>query len=558
MDAFLPRRCCHHPNWSIWALHFSFAEPRFILTGSDILCFDGDGFVKPTVHPVAEHSPSSFPKTFGIVTGALSLLSLGVLWGTAIPLGVPTEWVWERLPADAQSIPNLVLAGFAAAVYLLFVWLGDRRLSRLTVSSHEVALWLTGLAVAGFGWLWIVQDTAPMEGQLGKAPFVLYYPGSSGYFTQARYESPSPMALLRGYEALMQRGNVLHEGTHPPGLILVFQALIALVEQQPWLMAALPASEPESVHDALDVIAENAARTEHPLLPVDRAVLWLATLLTLITTAMTVWPLFSLLRVTLDRSAAWIGAAVWPAVPAVAIFLPKSDAVFPVMACAALVALGWSYRQRSFWRGAIAGGVLFVGLFCSLAFLPIMLFGALGVLTLSLRRTGWKAGLLELWPTIIGVAVGLIVPVILLRITCGINMLTVWGWNYHNHAGFYGQFTRTYWKWLLINPVELGVAVGIPVAVAAVWGLPRHARLRERTTADWLTVVATLVWGLLWLSGKNAGEAARLWILLMPGVVWIAAQHLQSLPRYWRWIWLAVQLAVSILTVHRVAGFHLG
>ncbi len=496
---------------------------------------------------------------FPLVTGVLSVGVVGLLWGTAVPLGVPTEWLWGRLPADAQSVPNLVLACCAAAVYLLFVWCGDRRLSQSTTSPVEVAAWLAGLGIAGFCWLWTVQDTAPTEGQLGKAPFVLYYPGSSGYFTQARYESPQAGELLRGYEALMQRGNVLHEGTHPPGLILVFQALIAIVEQQPGLIKILQSCEPESVHDALDVIAENAARSPHPLLPADRAVLWLATLLTLVAAAATVWPLFALLRVTLDRSAAWIGAAVWPAVPAVAIFLPKSDAVFPVIACGALVALAGSYRHRSAWRGGIAGAVLFLGLFGSLAFLPIMVFGALGVLVLSVRRAGGKQGVIELLPTVVGVTLGLAIPIMLLRLACGINMLTVWGWNYHNHAGFYGQFTRTYWKWLLVNPLELGVAVGVPVAIAALWGLPRCLRFREWTTADWLTAVATLVWGLLWLSGKNAGEAARLWVLLMPGAVWVAAHAIDraASPR-WRWIWLALQLAVCLLTVHRVAGFHLG
>lgn len=468
--------------------------------------------------------------------------------------------MWERLPADAQTIPNLMLAAFAAGAYLFFVAWGERRFARTTMTTTEAGLWLGGLGVAGFAWLWVVQDTAPLAGQLGKAPFVLYYPGSSGYFTHARHESPQAIATLRGYEQLMSRGDVLHQGTHPPGLFLVFHGLIALVETQPWLIAALRAIEPESVRDALDVIAENSARTPQPLTNPDRAVLWLATLLTLMAAAATVWPLYRLLRTTLDRSSAWIGAAIWPAIPAVAIFLPKSDAVFPLLACTALVALGWSVQQRSAVRGVIAGFVLFLGLFCSLAFLPILLFGALGVFTLAMRRTDWRRGLMELLPTVLGVTAGLSLPVILLRVGFGVNMLTVWGWNYHNHAGFYGQFTRTYWKWLLVNPVELAVAIGAPVAVTLWWGLPRGWNFRAWKTAELLAVIAGFVWALLWISGKNAGEAARLWVLLMPGTVWIATHGLQRGvgESRARWAWLALQLAASILTVHRVAGFHLG
>ncbi len=496
-----------------------------------------------------------------LIAAALgSLVAAGVLWLTAIPLGIPGEWVWERLPADPQTIANLLIAGFAAALYLGFVIVGERRLSRPTISAMETTAWLSGLGVAGFCWLWVVQDTAPLAGQLGKAPFVLFYPGSSGYFTHARHESPQASELLRGYEGLMKKGDVLHQGTHPPGLFLVFHGLIALIDTQPWLISLLQASEPESVHEAFAVIAENSARTPQPLTAADRAVIWLATLLAMSATAATVWPLFQLIRATCDRSVAWTVAAAWPAVPAAAMFIPKSDAVFPVVACSALAVLMAAVRRQSLWRGVLAGLILFLGLFTSLAFLPIMLFGALGTLTLAIRRAGWQRGLQECLPTIMGVALGLLFPVFVLRIGYGLNMLTVWAWNLHNHAGFYGQFTRTYWKWLLVNPVELAFALGAPVALAAWWGLPRRWSLSHGTSADVLTVIAVGVWGLLWLSGKNAGEAARLWVLLMPAALWIAAQGWQrsAISPSHRWVWLALQLAISILTVHRVGGFHFG
>ncbi|OYW19879.1 MAG: hypothetical protein B7Z55_08105, partial [Planctomycetales bacterium 12-60-4] len=81
--------------------------------------------------------------------------------------------------------------------------------------------------------------------------------------------------------------------------------------------------------------------------------------------------------------------------------------------------------------------------------------------------------------------------------------------------------------------------------------------------AAWLGLV---VWGLLWLSGKNSGEAARLWLLLMPGLVWLAGQslvqrHSGSTPTLLdlrRALGsLILALIVCILTVHRVGGFHL-
>ena len=87
-------------------------------------------------------------------------------------------------------------------------------------------------------------------------------------------------------------------------------------------------------------------------------------------------------------------------------------------------------------------------------------------------------------------------------------------------------------------------------------------------------IAVGIVWGLLWLSGKNSGEAARLWIPLMPMALWVGAAA-------WSWgeltstkgplaenesgltkidardwmIVLTVQAVVCLLTVLRVTGF---
>jgi hypothetical protein len=288
-------------------------------------------------------------------------------------------------------------------------------------------------------------------------------------------------------------------------------------------------------------------------------VLWLTTLIAMTLTAATVWPLYGHLRATCDRQTAWTATAFWPTVPAAAMFLPKSDAVFPFFACLALFVLMRSLQRRSLWRGMLAGVVLFLSLFTSLAFLPVMLFGGLATIAFGLRDPDRQLGLKKLVPPVIGVLIGLLVPILALWLGGLPNMLTVWGWNLHNHAGFYEQFPRTYWKWLLINPLELGFALGAPLAIAAICGGPWRRPL-SWSHADVMAAIAIGVWATLWLSGKNSGEAARLWVLLMPATVWIAALGWQraGISPSRRWIWLALQLAVCIATVHRVAGFHFG
>lgn len=496
-----------------------------------------------------------------LVTSALSVLvTAGLFWFTTIPLGVPGEWTWERFAADPQTGMNFLLAGLGAAAYLGFVALGWHRLQLTRLWTSEVVVWHLGLFVAALSWLWIVQETAPPEGQLAKAPFILFYPGSSGYFTEVRTKSPAAGPFLRDYGKLMRQGDVLHVGTHPPGLFLVFHGLIAAVERNPAWTPRLQASEPESVREAFAVIAENSAVTTHPLNANDRAVIWLAILLAMGCAAATVWPLYGLLRFTLDRPLAWIGASVWPAIPAVAIFLPKSDQVFPLFACLLVYCWAQAIRRGSMLWGISAGLIAWCGLCGSLAFLPVGLFAALAAGCAVLHgAVAWRRCLLP----VVGGGMGLLIPIALLAAFCQVNLFEIWGWNYHNHAGFYAQFPRTYWAWLLVNPLEATFAVGAPIVVAvafasASWQIDR----RRWSLAASIAACGAVVWGLLWLTGKNSSEAARLWGLLMPGLVWWAMQAWRAVPVNQQGrallLWLACQLATGILTVHRVDGFHLG
>ena len=40
-----------------------------------------------------------------------SALTLDFLWGTEIPLGVPGEWVWGRIPINGAELWDVVLGG---------------------------------------------------------------------------------------------------------------------------------------------------------------------------------------------------------------------------------------------------------------------------------------------------------------------------------------------------------------------------------------------------------------------------------------------------------------
>lgn len=501
---------------------------------------------------------------------------LVIFWLINVPLGVPGEWVWRRHGVTPDVIANLLLGCLVGTAYVAAATWGYRRLARPACSRGEALAWQLVSAIMAAAWIVTVQGTGGSGATIARWPFVLYYPSSSGYFFKARYEIPHARQLLKQYEELMQGGDVLHVGTHPPGLFLLFHGLIDVVASSSSSVAAINATQPAIVRETFDILqrnTEDAARKgvtiAPPLNDVDRAVLWLAGLLSLVLSVATVWPLYAFLRHFADRPASWACAVAWPLVPAIAVFLPKSDVAyaFPAMLLACFWIAAW--RRSSPWLGALAGGLWSLSLFCSLAFLPVALW--LALMSLFESWPAWRSGqnreeLRRAARTIIPAAATIFAVLAGISIWGEIPLWRTFWLNYQNHAGFYVKYPRTYLSWLAVNPLELAGGLGAPVAVAASFGIGFALTKSRNEPRDslWGVCLSTLiVWGWLWLSGKNSGEAARLWIFLMPFFVaccaplW-AAPCTNDAPRRNPWpvaAWLACQAVVGLLTVQRINGF---
>lgn len=507
------------------------------------------------------------PRFWLVLIGATAL-SIGVVWSRAIPLGVPGEWEWSRAIPNSGIELAFTLAGgaIAAAAYLGLVSLGAQHIVRAGRSVR--AAWLLGLWAAGFAWLWVAQESAPEGYQLSRASWVLYFRGTSGYFSEARYTAASTQELLAGYTERMSKGDVLHIGTHPPGLILAYRGLMELVRKAPVLTDLLIATQPANVRESFDVIANHAVRNE-PLTRDDRAILWLAALLVMGLCSATVLPVYGCLRFDSSPQSSWMAASFWPVLPGLSVFLPKSDALLPCFGMAFVYFWLSGWHRQSLVRCAIAGALLWCGMLISLALLPVVLLA--GLLTLReilFPETYSNTGRFERSTAVralLSGAAGFLVPCLGLWLASGLSLFRVWAWNYANHAGFYGQFPRTYWKWLLVNPLELVFTAGAPLALIALWSAIRTTRERNWRAAS-LCGACGLTWLLLLVSGKNMGEAARLWLILTPWLVLCAAPFFDERPSrsspdsdvstLWKWrVALACQFAVTIAIATRVVGF---
>lgn len=464
------------------------------------------------------------------------------------PLGVAGEWTWSELPASAVSLIVGLLIGLLGAAYLTAVHHLTSRYE--TATSRGRMLLAVVLAILGFGfatWARAPVDWLDTAAGRSRDPWVLYSPGASGYFTEARLIS-STSDFLANYEATVAQGDYLHQGTHPPGLIVLYRGLFTACRAFPVLVSGAEAFASAPVRESLVVLSETQQPTPNR---VDLAVLWWAGVLTQAVYVLSVWPLLGLIRRASDPATAWRLASLWPLIPAGLVFLPKSDCLYPC--CVLTTCWCWTRTLEGSWIGAAFAGILgSLSLTLSLALAPVYAGIGLGSLvaakqseTLTWSRLGNR--------TSVAIATGL-VPLAGAAVL-DLNLVNVWIGNLQNHASFYDHNQRTFLAWLAVNFVEGVLAGGAPIVFTAC--LVTFLRDTEaRRIVSSISAGVLVAWLALWLSGKNMGEAARLWVLLTPfPSIWIASQS-RVTPTRWRLL-ASASLLVCVFTLIRVSGFEL-
>ena len=495
-----------------------------------------------------------------------TVIGAGLLLAPWPPLGVAGEWVWPRhtLPTNfVESLDRLIWPLICGSLIVAFCAAGLRRIA--SVGSMHRGLLLVGLTGLSFLWMNAARQAAPSPHRELRPVWILYDKYVSGYFFEATFNVASTRQMLVDYESRMAKGDVLHAGTHPPGLLLLNRGLLKLTAEYPSVVRFSQAVQNgESVRMFRAV--EAAGQIARPLSATEFAALHLSSLFSTLFAAMTVIPVFGLTRRLTDSRTAWRAAALMITVPTIGIFVPRSDVLYACsgmfLAWAAVSAILTQRRAKRWLLSLLSGFMLFCCLLLSLAHVPVLVMLAMfavGFVLLDLKaRFG---GILE--TTIVAAASFLIVCVAWQHWT-GCNLFNVWRMNLANHAGFYSQSVRTWYAWFAVNPLELAMAVGLPMAAMAIVMLVqtmkgiRFSNPKSVTNGRLFAIACALTWTLLWLSGKNMGEAARLWCFLTPWVAIIAAEAVDSDAINSQKTWLALliaQLTIATITVGRVSGF---
>ncbi len=455
----------------------------------------------------------ALPRSLWLLLGGCLLLAL-VLFFDLIPFlrgGFGWQWGYEAAP-----LLRVLPAALAILVYCLgLVWLlrWERAWPLLAWSLGGVVL-LTLAALA------VRSDNVIYELFVRTASGLVTGPHLAG--AEIDWSNwlnwPQTMAAFEGRSV-----HVVQSG---PGLPLWYAGLDHLLD-------GLPALSDPLQRALLPYQCQNYALLAYS--PGEWASAWFGMLMPL-WAGLAVFPLYSITRRLSGDSTARYAVGWWPLVPALLVFTPTWNTVFPLLALLIFWLLLRGLDGSPAWlltSGLLCGLLLFAN------YAPVPLLGLLGSYTLlHFRAAPRRAVIAGVW-----FGLGLVLPWGIYWMASGLSPVDLLSFALAGHL----DLARAYLPWLWLHFWEWALLTGIPLIVLWLW---LSIRRRLATPASTLGLALALTMLILILSGTARGETGRVWLFFAPFVLISAAAGLDSLGRSaagWRLVTLGQAALLLVL-----------
>ncbi len=232
-----------------------------------------------------------------------------------------------------------------------------------------------------------------------------------------------------------------------------------------------------------------------------------------------------------ERRPRLVAGAMYALLPALIVFLPEFDQVYPIFAM--LIAWAWVVASRGSLRAAVLlGATLLVASFFAYNLLVVGAFVALHALYV-LRR---ERGSAQAWARLVRVAlVAIAVPVagyLALWLATGFDALRSVAHAMHEQNALQATLDRPWWAGVLFAPFDFFLGAGMLVVPLLILHLVRVAREFDLRRDD--LVLSTIALGkiaIVDVSGLLRAETARIWLFLQPFALVPAARELDRLGR---------------------------
>ncbi len=432
-----------------------------------------------------------------ILASALATVAFGVALVLGWEPGIRGEWVWRRNALLVRLwlalALGLGLTGLSAFLCRARAWdrmrPGARCLSLAAIVCLTFALQVALLNSVGLPWV--------------TPGAYIVSPNATTYFAVS-LDVTGVSGWIADYPAVLQQ-LPYHAATHPPGFVLFFLAV----------RRAVAAFAPTSSSTFADLATNYSDLFGYGLAPSDAAAAIAGALAISLVGALSLLPVYFLGRLLMGAHSAICATCLAAAVPGLLLLAASPDLIVAALTVAALYAAYAGWRRRSIWLGFLAGVMVGIGLFCSLAFGLVVAWGVVWALTGAAKSTDPSGYVRRALAAGAIAAGGLAAFYLLLYVLVGYRPVAVArGALLAHRAVAATESVRSYWKWVLMNPLECALFAGLPLSAAALWArraiaAPRLARLRV-FLASW-----AIIFVLLDLSGTVRGEVGRIWLFLL-------------------------------------------
>ncbi len=455
-----------------------------------------------------------------ILTGAMLLLALVVLADVVPFLRGGFGWQWPYEPAGLIRILPLILA---VVMYIA----GAGWLLRRSGRDWPLLLWsFAGVIALTLAGLWLRSDDVVYE---------LFVRTASGVTTgqhfagvEIDWSDPGWVNWPQTVEPFIGRsGHIVLSG---PALPLWYGALNAVFAQVPAAAEPLQRALIPLQCRNYDLLAYT---------PAEWASAWFGMLMP-VWAALAVWPLHGVARRLIGLPGARWTVLWWPLVPALILFTPTWNTLYPL---AALIAFWLLLKGLDNGAGWLLGSGLVSGLLLFANFSLLPLLGLLGFYTLLhdlwLRRWRWYR------PVIVGLwfGAGLLVPWLIFWLASGLTPLDLF-----NHAMANHLFQeRPYIPWLWLHFWEWALLSGLPCIILWLWFVVRRPAAQTPGALLALSLLLTML--VLIFSGTARGETGRVWLFFAPFVLICAAAAFEKRDSVRRWGLVSVGQAALLIAV---------
>jgi hypothetical protein len=412
------------------------------------------------------------------------------------------RWAWRDLPLGPAWLALAVgLVPFVAAQVLF-----ERNARRALVA-------LAGVTVSAFVLQLVLLGVASKPFRLDRVAKIIENPDTSSYLADAQRLARAPWTLA-DYPEILPKLH-LHSRTKPPGILLSYS----------WLLSIVP--EPRTAAAVAGFTIGLLAALVVP------AVYWFARVL------------------GAGVAGAFAAASLTAISPGMQLLFPMLDQCWPLLTCA-LVATWLRAMRRDDVRWAVAFGAV-LAVMCFFTYNLLVLGITLGALS-AIEIFGERERPVGRIAMHVAVALGVFAALYLaLWLWTGFDPVASLGAAIANQQKMLKGILRPYPDTALFDLTEFAQGAGyLPFFLALQFLVLQRSASRSEHWDTALLFVAQIL--AVALTGLLPGETIRVWIFLLPLVMFPAGLELARWPARWRAVAYASSIA-ALSSIHTNIGF---